>query len=89
MRRSLRESLKKDRTEAATEQNDKLSAEGLINKYSGMSREDLMLELKNATAKQRAEGSFDPESLKKGVEALLPMLSPEQQKRLHEIVSEL
>ena len=89
MRRSLRESLKKDRTEPATEQNDKLSAEGLINKYSGMSREDLMLELKNATAKQRAEGSFDSESLKKGVEALLPMLSPEQQKRLHEIVSEL
>lgn len=90
MKKSLRETLK---TQTVAEKNRDaraaLSADELIKEYSGMSEKELMRELKEVTGRQKAEGVFDADSVKRGMDALAPFLTPEQQKKLNEIVSEL
>lgn len=90
MKKSLRETLKTQTPpEKPTDARSALSAEELIKEYSGMSENELMRELKEATGRQKAEGVFDADFVKKGMEALAPFLTPEQQRKLNEIVSEL
>ena len=63
--------------------------EALINKYSGMSETRLMRELKAATSRQKAEGKFDEASVKKGMDAIMPMLDEAQKRKLYEIMEKL
>lgn len=104
MKRSFKESLLKDGSEYAGAERGEKSAEPrgpdntagaaetpgeLIKKYSGMSESELMRELKAATDMQKADGSFDRSALRKGAEAILPMLGEAQRKKLDRILSGL
>ncbi|MCR5808018.1 MAG: hypothetical protein K6G56_00495 [Clostridiales bacterium] len=93
MKKSLRESLKTESAESKNANRDEFNSRAdvntLINEYSGMSENELMQELISATARQKAEGRFDGESLKKGVNAILPMLNDQQKKKLYEIIGRL
>lgn len=61
----------------------------VIGMYSGKSESELMRELVTLTARQKAEGSFDPGSVQKGVEAIMPMLDSAQRQKLNEILRTL
>ncbi|MBQ1520478.1 MAG: hypothetical protein IIZ56_03280 [Clostridia bacterium] len=65
------------------------STDELIAKYSGMSEDELMRELKSAAGRQKAEGRFDENALKKGMDAIMPMLDDAQKRKLREIVGML
>jgi hypothetical protein len=84
--KSFRETMKKNRAE---EDNASAGSDELLKKYSGMSENELMRELLNATGKQKDEGKFDPDSVKKGVNAIMPMLNAEQKRKLSEIIGKL
>lgn len=87
MKRSIRDSLHK--APAAPAEKPPENAEAVIERYSGMSESELMSALMAETSRQRAEGTFDESSIKKGMEALAPMLGEDQMKRLREILSRL
>ena len=75
--------------EAAEERILDGSTEALIGRYSGMSESELMRELMTATSRQKAEGKFDPDAVKKGMDAIMPMLDDAQKRKLREIVGKL
>ena len=61
----------------------------VIGEYSGMSEAELMRELKSATLKKKAEGTFDSSEIERGVKKLAPMLNQAQLKKLYEILGQL
>lgn len=61
----------------------------IIGHYSGKSERELMNELYALTERQKATGSFDHGSVKRGVEAISPMLNNEQRRRLNDILNKL
>lgn len=63
--------------------------ESIMDRYGGKSEKELLNELYAVTAKQKAEGTFDPSALQKGVEAIAPMLTEEQRRRLYEITGKI
>lgn len=63
--------------------------EELIGRYSGMSEDALMRELAGLTQKRRADGTYDPDAIKRGVEAISPMLSESQRAKLKAIIEAL
>ena len=69
--------------------NGALGADELIKKYSGMSENELMRELKAETDRQRTEGRFDGGAIKKGMEAIMPMLNEGQKQKLKDIIGRL
>ena len=84
MKKSLRESV------SAKKQPDVLTEdENIISQDSGLSEPELMAELKKATAKQKAEGRFDPSAVKQGVESIMPMLNDQQKRKLFEILGQI
>ncbi len=89
MKKSLKESLSSDRAPEKTEDAVRAEAESIISQYSGLSEPELMAELKKATAKQKAEGRFDPSAVKQGVESILPMLNDQQKRKLFEILGQI
>ncbi len=89
MKRSFRETLEEKRGAPAESENAGLGAEELINKYSGMSEKELVKELKGAAARQRAEGRFDEAAVKKGMDAIMPMLDENQKRKLRELIGML
>ncbi len=74
---------------SAVSANPSSDVETIINRYSGMSEEQLMQELISATNRQKADGTFDRESVQKGVDAVLPMLNDAQKKKLFNIISRI
>lgn len=65
------------------------SPEEIAEKYAGKSEDELMRELMSVTAKQKQEGSFDAEGMRKTAERLMPMLNKEQARKLRSIISAL
>lgn len=63
--------------------------EGLLSQYSVLSEAQLMNELLAVTSRQKAEGSFDPDALMRGMNAIAPMLTEEQRRRLNDIAGML
>ena len=61
----------------------------LMDKYSRKSEGELYAELAELTAKQKADGSFDPAAIERGVEAISPMLNNEQRRKLNDIIKSL
>ena len=61
-------------------------ADRLMREYGGRSEDELMKELLSATGKQKAEGSFDAEGMRRTAELLMPMLTPEQAEKLMRIM---
>ncbi len=92
MKRSFKQTLggRQGQPEAPAEGGEvRRDIEPLLKKYSGMSESELMRELKEATGRQKAEGRFDEASVKKGMDAIMPMLSDEQKKKLFDIMGML
>ena len=87
MKRSFRETRNAEAESPKTRDTD--GREELINKYSGMSEDGLMRELRALTDKQRAEGSFDKGLIERKAEAILPLLSEDQRKKLFQILGSL
>ncbi len=54
-----------------------------------MSEDALMRELAGLTQKRRADGTYDPDAIKRGVEAISPMLSESQRAKLKAIIEAL
>lgn len=63
--------------------------ESMVNEYGGRSEAELMNELARMTEKQKREGSFDPEAMKRTAQSIMPMLTMEQQQKLMAIMSRL
>ena len=68
-----------------------INADGaeLLAGYAGKSESELYAELADLTARQKADGSFDPASIQRGVEAISPMLNSEQRRKLNDIINSL
>ncbi len=56
-----------------------------VNKYSGKSQSELLRELKN----YKKSGGMNDQELDNVAQRLMPMLSPEQQRRLFDVMGEL
>lgn len=63
--------------------------ESMMNEYGGKSEGELMDELMRVTAQQKREGSFDADAMRRTASSLMPMLTPEQQRKLNAIMSRL
>lgn len=62
---------------------------GMVNEYGGKSEDELMRELFRITGEKKREGSFDADAMRKTAEGIMPMLTPEQQKKLNGILNRL
>ena len=89
MKKSFKETLAAGKADRAPKEDVRAEAESIISRYSGMNETELMTELKKATAKQKAEGRFDPSAVKQGVESILPMLNDQQKRKLFEILGQI
>ena len=94
MKKSLREAAKKEEVRPISNGNEPENEgiediKSIITDYSGKSEAELMHELLRLTAKQKAEGSFDEEAIKAGIESITPLLDQEQRRKLFEITSRL
>ncbi len=89
MKKSLRESVSAKKQPDVLTEDTRAEAENIISQYSGLSEPELMAELKKATAKQKAEGRFDPSAVKQGVESIMPMLNDQQKRKLFEILGQI
>lgn len=59
--------------------------QNIVERYSGKSESELMNELRSA----RQKGAIDANELAKVAQRLAPMLTPEQQQRLLQVMSQL
>ncbi|MCR5610936.1 MAG: hypothetical protein K6F68_03790 [Clostridiales bacterium] len=92
MKRSLKDTLSnKDakRTESAGAEALPGDISALADRYKGMNESELMTNLMKETRRRKADGSFDMDSIQKGVNAILPMLDAGQRKRLFEIIGKM
>lgn len=92
MKRSLKDTLsKKDVKGGETACTDALPGDigELADKYKGMNESELMMNLMSETRRRKADGSFDMDSIRNGVNALLPMLDAGQKKKLYEIIGKM
>ena len=78
MKRSLKDTIRvKEKTGAGTESlPGDLGA--LADRYKGLSESELMMNLLTETRRRKADGSFDMESVRSGMNAILPMLDEGQ-----------
>lgn len=60
-----------------------------LDSVKGMSENEIMSEIFKRAAKGKADGTFNPEALKKAAENVRPMLTPEQCKKLDDILGAL
>ncbi len=60
--------------------------EQMVQQYQTKSEGELMEELRRITGQQRADGSLDSNQMRNMAAKLAPMLTPEQQKRMDEIL---
>lgn len=58
-------------------------------KYKGKSKSELMSELMSAVTKQKMDGTFSKESIKKFYAQAAPLLSDEQKKQMHELIDKI
>ena len=89
MKKSFKETIRRSAESEPARGDVRAEAESIISQYSGMNETELMSELKKATAKQKAEGRFDPSAVKQGVESILPMLNDQQKRKLFEILGQI
>lgn len=61
------------------------SVQNIVSQYSGKSEQELMQELRAA----RQNGAINPSELAGVAQKLAPMLSPEQQQRLVQVINQL
>lgn len=76
-------------TRSKNENTTAAAPEELIKRYSGMNEEALMRELTGLTQSRKAEGTYDPAAIKRGVEAISPLLSGEQRAKLKRVIEAL
>lgn len=80
---------KKQSNGCKTEKNCKEDVTQNINKYSLYSHDELMQEFMSVTNKLKANGELDQKRLNEIYSSLSPMLSPEQQQNLKNILKNI
>ena len=86
MKRSFRETIN---NKAPAEDGIRGNVQEIVDRYSGMSEDQLMSALLAETSKQKKEGRFDKSQVENGISAILPMLSEEQKRKLSMIMGRI
>ena len=89
LRRTAEQKGKSPDAHSETVTDGNIDVNGLIGYYGSKSESELMRELEEITARQRAEGSFDEEGMRSGIQKIAPMLTDEQRRRLDDIIGKL
>jgi len=92
--KSMRRDLPKSRDElqktmAQADPHTVSNIQKTIDAYSGKSDAELMGELKRMTGAQLRDGSLTPEGMDTVAAKLAPMLTPEQQRRMQQVLRQL
>ncbi|HEY8391038.1 MAG TPA: hypothetical protein VIL26_08875 [Clostridia bacterium] len=92
MGKNLRDELKKAAQNTIYENADddkKKMAEEYMKKYGNKNENELMSELMNKVRKNKAQGTFSDAELDNFAKSVKGILSPEQQKRMEQIIRSL